>query len=122
MPIAAKTPCRGCGRPVSGQYCDQCLAKGKGKEKRLSAAKRLYDARWRRRSRAWLREPGHQFCVGYPKGVHGDRLVAAQLPDHIKAHKGDEELFWDEDNWQPMCRRCNSRKAVAEEGAGWRRA
>jgi 5-methylcytosine-specific restriction protein A len=122
MPFAAKKPCRGCGRPAVESYCDQCQAKGKGREQRPSAARRLYGERWRRRARAWLKEPGHQFCVGYLKGVHGDRLVAAELPDHIKANKGDLMLFWGEDNWQPMCRRCNSRKAVAEEGAGYRRA
>ncbi len=107
---------------MAGGYCEACKAKGKGREVRLSAAKRLYDARWRRRSKAWLRKPGNQFCVGYPKGVHGERLVPARVPDHIRAHKGDAVLFWDEDNWQPFCIGCNSRKAVAEEGAGWRRS
>ena len=121
MPFAAKTPCRGCGRPTHGKYCEACIAAGKAKEKRPNACQRLYNAAWQRFSRSWLQQPGHEWCVGYPRGYHGERRVAAQLPDHIKAHKGDPVLFWDQDNLQPMCRACNTRKAVAEEGAGWRR-
>jgi 5-methylcytosine-specific restriction enzyme A len=116
MPFAAKVPCRGCQQPVAGGYCDQCKAKGLGKDRRPSAAKRLYGHRWRKAKKPWLARPENAWCVGYPKGYHGDRLVAAQLPDHIKAHKGDVALFWDvEANWQPMCIGCNSRKAAAEE-------
>ena len=122
MPWAAKKLCPGgCGGAVTAGFCERCKAKGKGRDERPSAARRLYGERWRRRSKAWLQEPGNQFCVGYPKGVHGERLVAAETPDHVKAHKGDVVLFWDESNWQPLCLRCNSRKAVREEGAGWPR-
>ena len=39
------------------------------------------------------------------------------MVDHKVAHKGDMKLFWDRANWQPMCRSCNSRKAVQQEGA-----
>ncbi len=31
------------------------------------------------------------------------RTVAAELVDHIVPHRGDMELFWDEDNWQSSC-------------------
>ena len=101
--------------------CEDCKAKGLGREERDPKIKKLYgSARWRRRKKAFLDD--HPLCVGYPKGIHGDRIVAADLPDHIEAHKGDEELFYNEDNWQPLCTACNSRKAVALEGAGWRRS
>jgi len=40
----------------------------------------------------------------------------ANVVDHIVAHKGDAALFWNRSNWQPMSDRCNSRKAVREEG------
>jgi 5-methylcytosine-specific restriction protein A len=102
-------------------YCEACKAAGLGKEKRDPDIKRLYgSARWRTRRIVFLDE--NPLCVGYPKGVHGDRAVAAALPDHIKAHKGDEDLFFDESNWQPLCVPCNSRKAVELEGGGWRRS
>jgi 5-methylcytosine-specific restriction enzyme A len=122
MPWAAKRPCPGgCGGLVSEGYCAACKSAGKGVERRPTAAKRLYGSRWQRFSKVWLQRPENLFCVGYPKGVHGERLVGAQVPDHIKAHKGDAELFWDEGNLQPLCIPCNSRKAANEEGGGWRR-
>jgi 5-methylcytosine-specific restriction enzyme A len=122
MPWAAKRPCPGgCGKLVSDGYCQACRTAGKGVDRRPTAAKRLYGSRWQRFSRAWLRRVENLFCVGYPKGVHGERLVDSECVDHIKAHKGDPALFWDEGNMQPLCLACNSRKAVAEEGGGWRR-
>ncbi|WP_347472778.1 HNH endonuclease signature motif containing protein [Clostridium kluyveri] len=36
--------------------------------------------------------------------------------DHIKAHEGDEKLFWDESNWQPLCKSCHDRKTAKEDG------
>ena len=41
----------------------------------------------------------------------------ASLVDHIVPHKGDEKLFWDVHNWQPMCRTCHdSVKKKMENG------
>jgi 5-methylcytosine-specific restriction enzyme A len=117
MPQALKHPCAGsCGALVSNGYCTKCQSAGKGKEKRPSAAKRLYGRRWRKSSKDWLANPDRALCVGYPPGFHGERSVAAQVVDHIAAHKGDWQLFWDESNWQPLCISCNSRKAATVEG------
>ncbi|MCK5604813.1 HNH endonuclease [Candidatus Pacearchaeota archaeon] len=44
------------------------------------------------------------------------RLVPAVLVDHIKPHKGDEELFWDESNRQSMCDLCHRQKSAREDG------
>ncbi len=38
----------------------------------------------------------------------------AQAIDHIKPHRGDEDLFWDRDNLQPLCFRCHNAKAQHE--------
>ena len=27
----------------------------------------------------------------------------ATVVDHIKPHRGDQKLFWDRSNWQPLC-------------------
>ncbi len=28
----------------------------------------------------------------------------ATVVDHVVPHKGDADLFWDRDNWQPCCK------------------
>ena len=42
---------------------------------------------------------------------------AATVVDHIKPHKGDYDLFWDESNWQSLCKHCHdSHKQRLENG------
>ena len=41
------------------------------------------------------------------------------LVDHIKPHKGDLNLFWDQDNWQPLCKSCHDRDKQSEERRGY---
>ncbi len=31
-------------------------------------------------------------------------VVAATVVDHVKAHKGDQQLFWDETNHRAVCK------------------
>ncbi|SMQ65922.1 HNH endonuclease [Devosia lucknowensis] len=41
----------------------------------------------------------------------------ATIVDHIKPHKGDEELFYDAGNLQSLCKRCHdSDKRLEESG------
>ena len=61
----------------------------------------------------FLRE--HPLCAD-PFGDHEGRATLAECVDHIIAHKGDMQLFWDENNWQPLCLHCNSKKAAMSEG------
>lgn len=42
-------------------------------------------------------------------------VKAATIVDHIIAHKGDAHLFWNQDNWQPLCVSCHSRKTATED-------
>lgn len=30
--------------------------------------------------------------------------MATEVVDHVVPHRGDHDLFWDEDNWQASCR------------------
>jgi hypothetical protein len=76
---------------------------------RLSSRRRGYDSKWEEASAAFLRQPGHGHC-SCGCGRHADMV------DHRVAHKGDPVLFWSRSNWQPMNRRCNSRKAASREG------
>ncbi len=42
----------------------------------------------------------------------------ATIVDHIKPHRGDERLFWDTNNWQPMCKPCHDGAKQAFERSG----
>lgn len=41
---------------------------------------------------------------------------AATEVDHIIPHRGDQQLFWDTNNWQGLCKPCHSRKTAQEDG------
>lgn len=104
----------GCGRSaVPGkdycerhQNCNQALDRKiftkRGKSNQWHY---LYQtAEWRRRSKAFLKKYPFCFICGAP----------STITDHIVPHRGDLTLFWNEENWQPMCQRCHSRKTLQE--------
>jgi 5-methylcytosine-specific restriction protein A len=68
---------------------------------------RGYGSRWNRARAMYLR--AHPLCV---ECLKENQVTAAREVDHIVAHKGDYDLFWDEANWQPLCKSCHSRKTV----------
>jgi 5-methylcytosine-specific restriction enzyme A len=76
---------------------------------RPSAARRGYGPRWRRARAAYLAR--HPLCV--PCREAG-RLVAATVVDHVAPHRGDPVLFWHEDNWAALCKRCHDAKTARE--------
>ena len=45
-------------------------------------------------------------------------MTAASVVDHIKPHKGDKALFWDQANWQPLCASCHSGTKQQLENSG----
>src|ERR1043166_77530 len=71
----------------------------------------LYDSRWSRARRRFLRE--HPFCVECDRS--GKVRLATEV-DHIIPHKGDPVKFWRESNWQSLCHHCHSVKTASEEG------
>lgn len=83
-----------------------------------SAAARSYrhlykTARWKRESRAFLRD--HPLCVMCPdKSKRGATIV-----DHVTPHRGDPDLFWNQDNWQALCRSHHSRSAQQQDIRGF---
>ncbi|MFC3336917.1 HNH endonuclease signature motif containing protein [Paracandidimonas soli] len=83
---------------------------------RMSAARRGYDSRWRRARDRYLAL--HPFCVECRKRGRG---VSATVVDHITPPRmaeairsGDaaklklaRALFWDQGNWQSLCKTCH---------------
>lgn len=100
----------GCSVP-KGQRCKHEQARANERQRvndvqRGSAASRGYTSKWATESKAYLAT--HPVCVSCGK--------PSQCVDHKVAHKGDQRLFWQRSNWQPMCIACNSRKNVKQEG------
>ena len=61
-----------------------------------------YNRSWRQARRIFLQKhPVCVFCLA--RGI----VEPAEIVDHIKPHKGDESLFWDQANWQALCKVCH---------------
>jgi 5-methylcytosine-specific restriction protein A len=77
---------------------------------RKTALERGYNYRWQKASKRFLRE--HPLCVAC--AAEG-RDESATLVDHVKPHRGDYELFWNEKNWQSLCERHHNLKTARGE-------
>ncbi len=110
MPIKAKKPCKypGCSNLTDSRYCEE--HKIEEAKERPSAFKRGYDNKWRKASKIFLMV--NPFCIK----CHGEgSITKATVVDHIKPHRGVQELFWDEYNWQPLCKKCHDTKTGKED-------
>ena len=116
MPIRPKQVCRSINchnttRNRSG-YCEACEKKRPIKQSykkpgynRANSNSRGYNAKWRKARAKYLEY--HPYCRECMKqGVTNQATVI----DHIIPHRGNQVLFWDESNWQPLCTRCHNRK------------
>jgi len=114
MPRAALKPCcvAGCKNITSSRYCEQ--HQNHGDKQRATSYERGYDSRWRKVRLVYLRS--NPLCVIC--STEG-RLTAANVIDHIKPHKGNDALFWDELNWQALCESCHNRKTLTEDMGSW---
>ena len=112
MPTIPNHPCAhpGCPKLVARgkKYCDEHRALHP--EEIRSASSRGYDSRWRKARAQFLAE--HPLCEECRKN---GRYTKATDVDHIVAHRGDPELFWDRNNWQALCHVCHSRKTNKED-------
>jgi 5-methylcytosine-specific restriction protein A len=115
MAIKPKRPCSqaGCRELTDSRYCpehEQQYRKEKD-ERRGSAHERGYTKRWSRSSKRFLMlNPLCRHCE------NEGSIRASEVTDHIIPHKGDTVLFWDEENWQPLCKRHHDQKTVREDG------
>jgi len=48
-----------------------------------------------------------------------EAITSLLVADHIKPHRGNEVLFWDEGNLQVLCATCHNRWKQQQEKAGW---
>jgi len=108
MPRSPKRPCRhpNCPNLSDGVHCET----HRGQFARESASQRGYDARWRRARALFLKQ--NPLCA---ECLRENRLTPATVVDHIVPHRGDEKLFWDQGNWQSLCKSCHDKKTGSRE-------
>lgn len=109
-PIRPRKPCSfsGCPELTDEKYCDK--HKMFNSSDRRSAASRGYDSKWRTARNRFLK--ANPLCVYCLKD---NKLVTATVVDHITPHRGDKVLFWDENNWQPLCKKCHDKKTRTKD-------
>ena len=112
MPYRSNIPCKhpGCAAliPHGQMYCEE--HKPLHTKDRAHAAERGYGAKWQRERRKFLE--GNPFCV---KCYEEGHITMATVVDHIKPHRGDQKLFWDRSNWQPLCEHHHNVKTMTED-------
>ena len=98
MPKRPQKPCKhpGCPQLTDDRYCDQHAKLLIGD--RVGAFERGYSHRWQMARKQFL--ASHPLCVECQRA---GKLTPATVVDHIQPHRGDQALFWDENNWQPLC-------------------
>lgn len=122
MPTRPLRPC-----PVNG--CPELVVKGR------CEAHTAEQERGRRQSETWRkvrgarggqvdiyttsrwREARARFLAKHPLCVTCERegrVEAASMVDHRIPHRGDMALFWDTNNWDPLCATHHGRKTAAE--------
>ena len=83
------------------------LVANPGRTLRAQVKQRLYGYGWQQRRRDWLAE--NPICA-----MCGN---LASVLDHVVPHGGDVALFWDETNWQPLCKPCHDGEKQRQEAA-----
>jgi 5-methylcytosine-specific restriction protein A len=78
-----------------------------------TAAANGYGYRWQQARIAFLQD--HPLCA---QCQQCGRATPATVVDHIAPHRGDMLLFWDRNNWQPLCASCHGVKSHGEMAGG----
>lgn len=112
MPSRPNVPCKhpGCSRLISygTVYCEVHALEHRSDVK--TTKEKGYDNRWRKARNRFLKK--HPLCV---RCLVEQKLVKATVVDHKIPHRGDKILFWDESNWQALCKQCHDRKTMTED-------
>ena len=118
MPQQILKPCRksGCRAVTLNGYCNKHLSSAPKRNYQREYSKRnhkfnkLYNHKWAKARKAFLQE--HPLCVRCSKV---NQLTSSFIVDHIQPHRGDLALFWDQSNWQPLCKPCHDAKTAHED-------
>ena len=110
MPRKPKKLCKhpGCPKLTDGIYCEE-HAKLHTAD-RASSSVRGYDRHWKKARKRFL--AAHPLCE---KCKEQGRLVKVEVVDHIIPHRGDEKLFWNEGNWQALCKHFHDSKTMTDD-------
>ena len=73
-------------------------------------AKKPYGSKWQAERLVFLRE--NPLCAMCQQM---GRIEPATVVDHIVPHRGDQKLFWDQNNWQSLCKSCHDKKTLTED-------
>lgn len=77
-----------------------------------SSTQRGYGYKWQKAREQFLHQ--HPLCAYCERS---GMVTAATVVDHKVPHRGDQALFWDQDNWQPLCKPCHDSVKAREERA-----
>ncbi len=107
MPTKPRLPCRNPICPKLQPCPDHRLPALFARARRSSS---LYQTqRWRKERKAFLAL--HRYCAECGrKGA----ITTATFVDHVRPHGANDAMFWNQGNWQPLCRRCSNAKTGQE--------
>lgn len=116
MTVRSKQICTypGCGKLIDrpGRCANHVRVDSvRNDAQRGTAASRGYGYRWQQARKLYL-----QMCPLCVRCQAQGVINAALIVDHVTPHKGDQALFWDQSNWQPLCKRCHDQKTAQEDG------
>ena len=103
MPIMPRTH-RVLGQPTATDRARERI------ERVGTAHEQGYTFAWHKARTAYL--AAHPLCA---MCARRGRAVPANVVDHIIPHRGDRDLFWNEDNWQSLCAPCHNGPKRREE-------
>lgn len=101
----------GCREKVTHGRCSLHHYHKRAHETRYQHGQTGYGRKWRKARTAFITRPENVLCVQCKAQGH---IRRADEVDHIIPHKGDQAIFWNEANWQPLCRMHHSIKTANE--------
>ncbi|CAK7037189.1 HNH endonuclease signature motif containing protein [Tissierella sp.] len=109
--MSPRKPLKPCKHPECPELTDKRFCEvHKGIYERKGAGQRGYDTRWRRARERFLK--ANPLCV---ECLNKDSIVDAMVVDHVVPHRGNDKLFWDETNWQALCKSCHDKKTMTAD-------